>query len=99
GKETGQHLSHYVIAGGVFEQSYDRLAATNWRLNLESAHRSGGQKGPRTKMKFTCPSCGENVWGKPSTRGTCTPCGLEMHSIEPSNEKIIRDSAVDVLCT
>src|SRR5262249_32913417 len=34
GKETGQHMSHYVIAGGVFEQSYDRLAATNWRLNL-----------------------------------------------------------------
>jgi len=41
GKETGQHMLDYVIPGGRFEQSYERLADTGWKLNLESAHRPG----------------------------------------------------------
>jgi hypothetical protein len=61
GKETGQHMSDYIIAGDAFEQSYDRLAATKWKLNLESAHRPGEQKGPSSKTKFTCSSCGQNA--------------------------------------
>jgi hypothetical protein len=47
-------------------------AASNWRLNLESAHRPGEQKGPSSKTKFTCGQCGQNVWGKPDTAVTCT---------------------------
>ena len=75
GRETGQRMSHYIIAGGAFEQSYDRLAASNWRLNLESAHRPGEQRKPNdSKTKFTCPMCGRNVWGKPDTMVLCLPC-------------------------
>jgi hypothetical protein len=91
GRETGQRMSHYIIADGAFAQSFDRLAASNWKLNLESAHRPGGQKGPSSKTKFTCPSCGQNVWGKPNAQVTCTPCGIEMYSIVPTSEKIIRE--------
>ena len=78
GKETGQHMDHYIVAGGAFEQSYDRLAATNWRLNLESAHRPGEQRGPSSKTKFTCTGCGQNAWGKPELAIACIPCGLRM---------------------
>jgi hypothetical protein len=41
GKETGQHMSHYVIPGTLFPQTYTKLAATGWKLNLQSAHRPG----------------------------------------------------------
>ena len=76
--ETGQRMSHYLIPGGAFEQVYDKLAASGWRLNLESAHRPGQQKGPSSKTKFTCSSCGQNVWGKPDTRVDCHDCKARM---------------------
>jgi hypothetical protein len=79
GRETGQHMDHYVIPGGRFEQAYDKLAASKWRLNLESAHRPGQQKGPSSKTKFTCPQChDQNVWGKPDSRVDCHDCKIRM---------------------
>jgi predicted SprT family Zn-dependent metalloprotease len=79
GRETGQKMDHYIIRGGAFEQAYERLAATNWRLNLESAHRPGDQrKAPSSKTKFTCPVCGQNVWGKPNTQALCLFCFSEL---------------------
>jgi hypothetical protein len=77
GKETGQHMLDYVIPGGRFEQSYERLAAAGWKLNLESAHRPGPKgAGPNTnKSKFSCEAdCGQNAWGKPSLDTVCVPC-------------------------
>jgi hypothetical protein len=44
GKETGQQMSHYIIRGGPFIRSYDKLAATGWKLNLQSA---SGRAAPR----------------------------------------------------
>jgi len=88
GKETGQRMDHYIVAGGAFEQSYDRLAATNWKLNLESAHRPGEQKGPSSKTKFTCSSCRQNAWGKPDLAIICKPCGIEMLSAEALDRTI-----------
>jgi len=78
GRETGQHMSHYVIAGGAFEQVYNKLATTGWKLNLESAHRPGSQKAPNSKVKFTCSSCGQNAWGKPDLAILCKPCRVQM---------------------
>jgi hypothetical protein len=80
GRETGQHMDHYVIPGGRFEQSYARLAATGWKLNLESAPRPGEQKAPSSRTKFNCSNCGQNAWGKPDLAVTCTPCGMEMRA-------------------
>jgi hypothetical protein len=28
----------------------------------------------RGKMKFTCPECGQNAWGKPDTQLICGAC-------------------------
>jgi hypothetical protein len=73
-------MDHYVIPGGAFEQSYERLAATGWKLNLESAPRPGEQRGPNSKTKFSCSRCGQNAWGKPDLAVTCTPCRMEMRA-------------------
>jgi predicted SprT family Zn-dependent metalloprotease len=74
GKETGVRMQHYIIAGGRFAQVFAELAATGWKLDLESALRPGDPKGPNSKTKFTCSSCGWNVWGKPDTGVFCKPC-------------------------
>jgi hypothetical protein len=74
GKEPGQQMSHYIIPDGPFAKAFAALAATGWRLNLQSAHRAGAKGGANSK--FTCPSCGWNVWGKPDTSVFCKPCWL-----------------------
>lgn len=77
GKETGQRMMDYIIPGGRFEQTCANLAATGWRLNLQSAHRPGGQKAQNSKVKFTCVTCGLNVWGKPDAVVLCADCLFE----------------------
>ena len=77
GKQTGQQMTHYVISGGPFQRAFQKLAATGWRLNLESAHRPGPEGGRgKDKDTFTCAVCGQNVWGKPDTGAVCLPCVL-----------------------
>ncbi len=76
GKQTGQQMSHYIIPGGAFDVAYQQLAASGWKLNLQSAARPGpAGKGPdASKVKFTCPNCGANVWGKPDSKPVCGVC-------------------------
>jgi hypothetical protein len=78
GKETGQQMTHYVIAGGAFQAAFGKLAAAGWKLNLESAHRPGPNGGRSSKTKFSCPACGQNAWGKPELAINCRLCGAEM---------------------
>ena len=81
GKETGQRMSDYVIPDGPFAQAYAKLAATGWKLILESAHRPGDRpKGPESKTKFTCRDCGQNAWGKPDLAIVCELCRVKMLS-------------------
>jgi hypothetical protein len=82
GKETGQRMMDYIIPGGPFTGVYVKLAATGWKLNLQSAHRPGAKGGTNSKTKFTCPNCGSNAWGKPDTEITCTPCAIEALAAE-----------------
>jgi predicted SprT family Zn-dependent metalloprotease len=82
GKETGYQMSHYIILEGAFTQSFQRLAAAGWKLNLQSAHQAGPKGGKNSKTKFTCPSCRQNVWGKPDAQIDCRPCGVQMNPAE-----------------
>ena len=78
GKETGQHMTHYVIPDGPFACAYAKLAATGWKLNLQSAQQPGRQNGTSSKTKFTCLNCGQNAWGKPDLAIDCEPCKVRM---------------------
>jgi predicted SprT family Zn-dependent metalloprotease/ribosomal protein L37E len=79
GKETGQKMADYVIPGGRFADAFAKLAATGWRLNLQSAHRQGKAAPPNnSKRKFTCPGCGQNAWGRPDLAIDCRLCGFPM---------------------
>jgi hypothetical protein len=78
GRTTGSAMSHYIIDGGAFREAFRELAATGWRLHLESTPYRGESRAPssaQSKTKFTCPACAANVWGKPETEVACIRCG------------------------
>ena len=87
GKMTGDAVSHYILEDGPFSKSADRLLATGFRLNWQSGggHAAGGTGNPsgagpaprKDKVKYTCPGCGINVWGKSGLQLACMECGGE----------------------
>lgn len=77
GKETGHRVTHYIIPGGAFAKAFAKIAATGWKLNLQSAPRSGKSGGTNSKTKFTC-TCGQNAWGKPDLEIRCDLCDSKM---------------------
>jgi predicted SprT family Zn-dependent metalloprotease len=74
GKRTGDHVSHYIKAGGPLALAVEKLLATGFTITWcevpatrvsagsEDGGDTGSQSGKRTK--FTCPDCGRNAWGK-----------------------------------
>jgi hypothetical protein len=84
GKETGQRMRDYPIPNGRFLKACDDLFATGWKLNLQSAARAGGPKTKKDKTKYTCPSCGLNLWGNiPDAKVSCDECGCRMPPERP----------------
>ena len=75
GKETGQSMSHYIIAEGRYAKTYAKLKTTGFQLNWQSvpATRQGKAK-KASKTKFTCPDCGQNAWAKPDALLGCYAC-------------------------
>src|SRR2546425_4284783 len=84
GKRTGQHMRHYVVAGGPFAQACTDLLAEgfviSWR-DRARAHAPGkgkteGKAGVRTK--YTCPDCGLNAWAKAAVVLLCGACEVAL---------------------
>lgn len=77
GKETGQRVSHYIVADGMFELAYNRLERKGFKLNWNSKVFTKASK-PSNKTKFTCMGCEQNAWGKPSLNIQCNECDMPM---------------------
>ena len=75
GKETGQKVSHYIVAGGPFAQAFARLQASGFELRWQSrADDQERQKKAASKTKYTCPQCNQNAWAKPGAALICGVC-------------------------
>jgi hypothetical protein len=74
GRETGQSMSHYIIDGGSFDLAFGQLAASGWRLNLQSAPHANMAKPPDGRLKFTCPGCDDSFRGKHDLVPLCARC-------------------------
>jgi predicted SprT family Zn-dependent metalloprotease len=76
GKETGQSVTHYIVAGGAYAKAYAKLKAKGLQLNWQSTPE--GEKARATKKasktKFTCPDCEQNAWAKPDAALICGVC-------------------------
>jgi hypothetical protein len=74
GARTGQRVTHYVIKGGPFAEAFGKLPK-GCLLPWSSAGMDKKAKTPnRNKIKYTCPECECNVWGKPDMAITCGTC-------------------------
>ena len=73
GKETGQSMTHYIIADGRYAKAYAQLASSGYQLHWQSIPAVGGAK-ITSKRKFTCPECGQNAWAKPGASLICGQC-------------------------
>jgi len=77
GKRTGQSMTHYVLPGGEFEQAALGLLATGFQLHWQSP--AGLRKNATpSKVKYSCPVCGQNAWAKPQAHLLCGNCTLIM---------------------
>lgn len=87
GDRTGQRVSHYIIEGGAFARAFDAMPAEcllPW--TCEELGGAGKKKPLRSKVKFTCPGCEANAWGKPGLLLRCGECNLPMASEEENDE-------------
>jgi len=79
GRQTGQHMSHYIVDGGAYDLEYARLVQAGFVLHWESlAH--DAQRGAKRagKTKYTCPDCGLNAWAKPGVSLICGDCATQL---------------------
>jgi hypothetical protein len=84
GKQTGFHVSHYIVDGGAFAQSYARLEASGWRIGWGDAAVTGAVERPKpTRAKHVCPGCGEVVYGRALAKLLCRPCNRPL-TVEPA---------------
>lgn len=78
GKRTGQNMTHYIEAGGKFEQAFEKLNIE--KIFLPWQPTSGKEvkpKAPKKKkeiIKYTCPICNETVKGKKGLNLKCVEC-------------------------
>ena len=101
GKMTGQAVTHMIVPGGRFDVAAEHLLATGFRLNWQSIAESDdvlqGEDGPHltrvSKVKYTCPQCGQNAWAKPQSRLLCGQC------IETYVENAVQPSTPSTLST
>jgi hypothetical protein len=84
GKETGQHVTHIIEEGGPFEVVCAELMSEGYGVAwVENTPGGAGSEGedeggegeeapkPKNKIKYTCPGCGLNAWGKPDLWLVC----------------------------
>jgi predicted SprT family Zn-dependent metalloprotease len=75
GKEVGAKMTHYIVAGGKYDQAFAKLAARGFALSWQSLPWGKERKAKKaSKTKFTCPVCAQNVWGKPEAQVVCGVC-------------------------
>jgi hypothetical protein len=77
GRQTGFRVSHYAIENGPFALSFERLAATGWKIGWGAAASVGGGEGAKPKReRFVCPGCNLKMYGPLKARVRCVPCDL-----------------------
>lgn len=91
GRETGDSMRHYVIAGGPFEAEAKRLLSQGFEITWTENKRPSGppsegsadepEKKGSTRMKFTCPLCQLNAWAK---HDASLICGTDQSPMEPN---------------
>lgn len=82
GDRVGYKMSHYIVDGGAFARAFDAMPSDYllpWVCWEPTAAGKGKAKPrPVSKVKYTCPTCAANAWGKPALRLRCGECAEDM---------------------
>ena len=76
GARVGQHMTHYIEKGGRFEKAFAKLpkrCRLPWTCDEPDAATKKKLKA-KNKVKYSCPGCAANVWGKPGLGIACLEC-------------------------
>lgn len=77
GARVGQQMSHYIASSGSFARAYVKLPAAArlpWQCGETTAGKRPRVVSPKNKVKYSCPGCSANVWGKPELNLICADC-------------------------
>jgi hypothetical protein len=82
GARTGQGVSHYIVAGGPFDQACAQLLARGFTLSWHDRAREDPRrtKITNTRTKYSCPGCGLNAWAKPDIVLVCGACDTALEA-------------------
>jgi hypothetical protein len=57
-------MRHYVVEGGAFARAFLTLADAELLAWRSDGTRAEARRRDPSKVKYTCPTCGANAWGK-----------------------------------
>lgn len=83
GKRTGYKMSHYIIQGGKFDIAFQKIPVDYlipWKgkdYQRKSSKRQTSQG--KDKLKYSCPKCLINVWGKTGLNILCGNCHVALN--------------------
>ena len=85
GREIGKKMADYPIPAGVFELAFEAMPQELLLplVALPDFEQKKKQK-KKNKIKYTCPECQSNVWGKANMFIACGDCS------EPDEDKIVK---------
>ena len=93
GKTTGQNMSDYIIENHhMFHHHAQTLINRGFSISWASIRREkqissgSGQVKAKNKIKYTCPECGANVWGKPGLHILCLVCDLPFDRVQGQDD-------------
>lgn len=81
GAMTGSKMTHYIEEGGIFDKLTRKLMVKE-KFNFIYEEPMPKVPRPQSKLKYTCPVCGVNAWGKPELSIDCRPCNAPMEGEE-----------------
>jgi hypothetical protein len=88
GNKTGQNMTHYIEAGGRFDKAFEAmpeaylLPFTSREYGMQGSGKTGAKTKDKSKLKYTCPVCAVNVWGKVGLYLKCGDCDQELEPEE-----------------
>jgi predicted SprT family Zn-dependent metalloprotease len=88
GKITGRSIADYAIAGGLFDTVFMRMPEEfilpfkpyEQEVFLELETREENAAKDKNKIKYSCPICKINAWGKPDLKLICGVCNKPLCS-------------------
>ncbi len=80
GRITGQSMTHYILKNGKYDQLIKKFFTDHKPLQYEdSPELEIARAKKKNKVKYTCPKCYLNAWGKP---GISILCGTDKAELE-----------------